>query len=200
MASGPSGPVRLIASVVVTCAVAAAGLSVTYAATKDRIAEQERIAVERALAHVLGDAADGAQFTEVDEETLAAAREAAGETPVEAVFRAASSAGELAGWGVRVSPRGYGGPMSMVVGLDRDGKVVGVTVVTHRETPGLGDKVIASAEYLGRFVGLESAQIEAGAKGVDTVIGATKSSRGVRRGVVAAGHVWADVLSEEGAE
>lgn len=191
---------RLVASVVVTCVVAAAGLSVTYAATKDRIAEQERIAVERALAHVLGDAADGAEFVEAGEDTLTAAREAAGETPVEAVFRAQSASGDLLGWGVRVSPRGYGGPMSMVVGLDRDGKVVGVTVVTHRETPGLGDKVVGSADYLGRFAGLGSADIDASAKGVDAVTGATKSSRGVRRGVVAAGHVWADVLSEEGAE
>ncbi|TLM79510.1 MAG: FMN-binding protein [Actinobacteria bacterium] len=189
---------RLILSVVVTCAVAAAGLSVTYGATKDLIAEQERLAVEKALAEVMGDAAVGATFEQADQALLDRAVAAAGETPVYAVYAAKSASGETVGWGLKVGPRGYGGPITMVVGLDSSGLVTGVTVVLHNETPGLGTKAIGEPEYLAKFVGVDGKDIEKSAKKVDTITGATKSSRGVRKGVIAAGHVYADVLSKEG--
>lgn len=172
----------------------------TYAATKDRIAEQERLAVERALAEVLGEAgsAEGVTFTALDETKLASAVGAAGETPVYAVYAAQSASGDLLGWGLQMGPRGYGGPIRMVVGLDRSGKVTGVTVVGHNETPGLGTKAVGEPEYLAKFKGIDGADVDKSIKQVDTITGATKSSRGVRKGVIAAGHVFADVLSKEG--
>ncbi len=36
---------------------------------------------------------------------------------------------------------GYGGPINLLVGVNRDGTLAGVRVVTHKETPGLGDKM-----------------------------------------------------------
>jgi Na+-translocating ferredoxin:NAD+ oxidoreductase RnfG subunit len=51
------------------------------------------------------------------------------------------------------------------------------------ETPGLGSKVVDDKTFLPRFSGLASADE---AKKVDTITGATKSSRGVRKGVEAA--------------
>lgn len=189
---------RLIVPVVVMCAVAASGLAGTYAVTKDRIALQERLAQERALKAVLPDAVTFNEMT--DEDALASAAAAAGDIPVEAVFGALDASDEPAGWGVVVRPRGYGGPMRITVGLDRNGKVTGVTVVTHNETPGLGTKVVGAAgakppAYLESFGGVDSAQ--AAAK-LDTITGATKSSRGVRNGVEAALLVYDSVLAEGG--
>jgi electron transport complex protein RnfG len=40
-----------------------------------------------------------------------------------------------------VASGGYSGPISLMMGLDRDGAVLGVRVVAHAETPGLGDKI-----------------------------------------------------------
>lgn len=40
-----------------------------------------------------------------------------------------------------VAPDGYTGAIDMIVGVNRDGSVAGVRVLSHRETPGLGDKV-----------------------------------------------------------
>ena len=40
-----------------------------------------------------------------------------------------------------VAPNGYSGPIHMLVGIYHDGRVAGVRVVKHRETPGLGDAV-----------------------------------------------------------
>ena len=40
-----------------------------------------------------------------------------------------------------VAPSGYSGPIDLLVGVYYDGRVAGVRVVKHRETPGLGDAV-----------------------------------------------------------
>jgi electron transport complex protein RnfG len=37
--------------------------------------------------------------------------------------------------------RGYAGDIVLLIGVDRDGRVLGVRVLRHRETPGLGDKI-----------------------------------------------------------
>jgi electron transport complex protein RnfG len=38
-----------------------------------------------------------------------------------------------------IAPQGYGGPIRLRIGIARDGRVLGVRVIDHRETRGLGD-------------------------------------------------------------
>lgn len=40
-----------------------------------------------------------------------------------------------------VAPRGYNGDLNMLVAIDKNGVVTGSRVISHKETPGLGDKV-----------------------------------------------------------
>jgi electron transport complex protein RnfG len=40
-----------------------------------------------------------------------------------------------------IAPGGYSGPIVLMIGMDKDGTVLGVRVVAHAETPGLGDKI-----------------------------------------------------------
>lgn len=40
-----------------------------------------------------------------------------------------------------VAPDGYSGDIHLLVGIDPEGEVLGVRVTSHKETPGLGDKV-----------------------------------------------------------
>jgi Na+-translocating ferredoxin:NAD+ oxidoreductase subunit G len=40
-----------------------------------------------------------------------------------------------------VAPDGYAGPINLVMGLDKNGEILGVRVISHTETPGLGDKI-----------------------------------------------------------
>lgn len=194
MAKRASTTLQMVISVTVVCVVAAAGLSVTYAVTKDRIAVQEKLAEERALRVVLP---DGEEFVVVPE-VLDDAVVAAGDTPVSGVYKATDASGDVVGWGVRTGPRGYGGPIQMVVGLDRDGKVTGVSIITMNETPGLGTRVLTEAWFLEQFPGLDSATADKTIRELDTITGATKSSRGIRNGVEAATAVHVDVLSGEG--
>ncbi len=52
----------------------------------------------------------------------------------------------------QVSGRGYAGPIVCMMGVDRDGKVLGVRVLKHAETPGLGDKIEpAKADWIHSF-------------------------------------------------
>ena len=79
---------------------------------------------------------------------------------------------------------GYAGEIHLLVGVNDDGRVVGVAVRSLRETPGLGGRAATDAEFLGQFVGL-SGTITLG-DGVDGLTGATVTSRAVVRGVNAA--------------
>ena len=89
---------------------------------------------------------------------------------------------ERVGMAVAVSPRGYSGPISMLIGIDREGKVVGITILNQRETPGLGANIV-KASFLNQFKGKSlQDQIEP-KKDIDAITGATISSRGVCSGV-----------------
>ncbi|WP_432698528.1 electron transport complex subunit RsxG [Marinobacterium sp. YM272] len=53
-----------------------------------------------------------------------------------------------------VAPDGYSGDIHLLVGINRDDTVAGVRVLSHKETPGLGDKIEPSkSSWLQGFVG-----------------------------------------------
>lgn len=95
------------------------------------------------------------------------------------------------GYAIQVAPNGFGSaPIVMMVGV-QDGAVTGLCVISHTETPSLG-AVIAGEDTAGnafrdQFTGLtgELAVTKDGGS-VDSVTGATISSRAVVSGVNAA--------------
>lgn len=191
-----SKPITLVVAVVVTCVVAASGLAATYAVTKDRIAEQDRLAQENSLKASLPEAESFEEVT--DAAVLADAEAAAGEVQVKGIFTAFDSGGDQIGWGLRLGSRGYGGYAQLVIGLDTSGSVTGVSVLSHGETPGLGSKVMEDKAYLGAFTELPAGFSAKDVKAIDGISGATKSSRAVKHAVEAAGAIYADVLSKGG--
>ncbi len=42
--------------------------------------------------------------------------------------------------------QGYGGPIRVLLGVDKDGRILGARVLAHTETPGLGDKIEAARD------------------------------------------------------
>jgi electron transport complex protein RnfG len=53
-----------------------------------------------------------------------------------------------------VAPDGYAGPISLVMGIDKNGEILGVRVIAHVETPGLGDKIeISKSKWVLSFNG-----------------------------------------------
>lgn len=194
-----SSAFKLILPVLVTCVAAALGLSLTYAATAPRIVEQDRLAEERSLKAVMPDADAFAKVE--DAAALSEAREAADPVEVVDIFRA-SIGGNDAGWAVKVSSRGYGGPMILVIGLDNSGSTTGVSILRMNETPGLGTKVQTEPWFLEQFDGLPAGFDDADLRALDVISGTTRSSVAIRDGVGAAGRVYDEVLAglEGGAE
>lgn len=52
------------------------------------------------------------------------------------------------------APDGYSGAIHLLIGTDFHGKVLGVRVTEHHETPGLGDKIdLRVSDWITRFTG-----------------------------------------------
>jgi len=76
--------------------------------------------------------------------------------------------------------KSFGGDLKVMVGIGTDGKITGVTVTSHSDTPGLGTKAMTT-EYLKQYVGLSELPADHINKDnqVDAITGATISSNGV---------------------
>lgn len=90
-----------------------------------------------------------------------------------------------------VAPGGYVGPIRLLVGIGADGRVLGVRVAAHGETPGIGDAIEAGKSawlrvFDGRSLGNPPEllwNIRADSGEFDAIAGATVSSRAVVGGV-----------------
>lgn len=104
------------------------------------------------------------------------------DTSIDSIYRAGD-----AGYVVQVSPSGsFSGTLTIMVGVDNNGAVTGVEVVTHAETSGLGANA-TKAEFRDQFVGLTgTAAVTADGGTIDALTGATITSRAVANGVTSA--------------
>ena len=95
------------------------------------------------------------------------------------------------GYAFEVTPAGFDNTITMMVGVDHDGKVLGISIVSHTETSGLGAVAAASTSagesFRGQFVGMSgSVSVTKDGGEVDALTGATITSRAVCSGVNAA--------------
>jgi len=76
--------------------------------------------------------------------------------------------------------KGYGGLIDILVGLENETTIKGVTIVSHLESPGLGARIIESS-FRDQFVGVNIADVALRQKGgeIDAITGATISSKAV---------------------
>ena len=119
--------------------VAGAGLvAATHVATTDRIAQNERQALLDKLS-VLVPAGRVTNDMATDRiEVSDASRLGSGRTTVYRAFQNGTPVGVVL---TPVVPDGYAGPIHLLVAVLSDGTLGGVRVVSHKETPGLGDKI-----------------------------------------------------------
>lgn len=97
---------------------------------------------------------------------------------------------KTAGYGVLVSTQGFGGEIKMMVGVANNGSVLGVSIISLSETPGLGTRA-NDVEWLGQFVlktmpfKVVKGEAEA-ANEIVAVTSATVTSKAVTAGVESA--------------
>lgn len=124
---------------------AAAGtlmVTTTERGTRARIAENEREFLLRTL-DVLVDPSRYDNDLLADTRTIVAPA-ALGTPELVTVYRARRNGEPIAVVLTAVAPDGYTGPIRLLVAINADGTLAGVRVLTHRETPGLGDGIEAS--------------------------------------------------------
>ena len=165
---------RLALTLFVICAVVAAALAGVNAVTKPIIDQLNAEKTQKAIEEVLPGGFDEELSGFDDQGGL-----------VSKVYK-----GE-AGYALEVLPSGFDNTITMMVGVDFDGKVLGISVVSHTETAGLGAVAAAQTSvgeaFRSQFVG-KSGSVAVSKDGgqLDAITGATITSRAICVGVNAA--------------
>ena len=124
----------------------------TYTKTENRIAVNAREALVRKLnAMVPPSIHDNDMATDTITVT---SKELLGSAKPVTVYRARQGGNPVAVIFSPVAPDGYSGNITLLVAIGYQGNILGVRVVSHRETPGLGDPIeIERSNWIEGFTG-----------------------------------------------
>lgn len=161
---------------VIICVAAAGVLALTNEATKPIIDENARMEAEQTRKAVLPDATE---FEEIPcEESWG----------IDSAYRDAGGSGYV----FTASAKGYGGDVVVTLGVDTEGKILNMKVDASTETQGIGSKT-AKTEYTDKFLGQDKDSLQ-----VDTITGATFSSKAVKTSVENALKAFEAIRAMEG--
>jgi electron transport complex protein RnfG len=172
----------------------------SYQGTYEAVAANKRIAMERAVFKVVPAAKSIEEYYALDGGSIA---KAGAEAPAGAVkfFAGYDEAGKLVGVAAAGGAKGYADTVRIMFGYDPACQCVkNIGVVSMRETPGIGDKIVKDKEFLANFEQLDAklnAEMNAltheiktvkhGSKAdawqVDAIAGATITSRAVGKAI-----------------
>ena len=156
---------RIALTLLAITAVVAVILAAVNSVTAPRIAAQNEQKTQNAIEAVLP--GGGQEVTFTDDTGL-----------VTAAYKGDN------GCAIQVTPNGFNGTVTMMVGVDNDGKVTGISIISHTETAGHTD---AGRAFRDQFVGMSgTVSVTKDGGEVDALTGATITSRAVCTGVSAA--------------
>jgi electron transport complex protein RnfG len=100
--------------------------------------------------------------------------------PIEMVVFPAKKDGKTQAVAYSASAKGYHDLIEVMVGVSPEGKLTGISIMSHTETPGLGARIV-EPEFTDQFKGLDldTAKLPAEGGQVDALSGATSSTVGV---------------------
>jgi electron transport complex protein RnfG len=191
----------LLRTLGVVSAICGLTIVASYLATLDRAKANRRLAAERAVFKVLPTAKSVQEYLALPSGEIVPA--GVGDPPPGALrFHAAyDEAGQLAGIAAEGAAKGYADVVRVMFGYSKPCQcIVGIGVVSMRETPGIGDKILTDKDFLANFKALDvrlkddlSALandvrvVKHGSKTqpwqIDAISGATVTSRAVGKGV-----------------
>lgn len=134
--------IKKTAIALVVAAILGAGLvAFSHQITHDKIVSNERAALVRSLSVLI----DHGMYDNdlVNDITYIQDKKLLGSDDPIVVYRARLQDQPSAVVLSPVAPDGYNGKIHLLVGVDYDGTLIGVRVVSHQETPGLGDMIDA---------------------------------------------------------
>ena len=165
---------RLTMTLLLIAVVVAAALALVNQVTQPVIAQANAEKTQKAIALVL----PGGYEEEITDYTDASGL-------VSKVYKGAN------GYALEVAPAGFDGSITMMVGVDNEGKVLGISIVSHTESAGLGAVAAATTSkgqaFRDQFIGLSgSVAVSKDGGTVDAITNATITSRAICDGVNAA--------------
>lgn len=189
MATPSASPLKTLALVGAVALAAALLVTASREASRGRIEANERAHLLGSLESVLdpelrGRGLEPVHLTVLDPDLLGSP------DPVD-VFVVSRDGRPAAAIFASVAPDGYNGPISLLVGVSRQGAITGVRVLAERETPGLGDRIeIEKSDWITQFDGRRLGDPPAAAWAVrkdggtfDALTGATVTPRAVIKAV-----------------
>jgi len=171
------------------CAVAALILGVTNNITAPVIEERNIQASNEARKIVLPDADEFKKLDDINSDMVVEVYEGI-------------KGNNVVGYTIKTSSKGYGGAIESMVGISKDGKITGVEIGNHSETPGLGSKATEPTfknQYLDKDVSKPLLVVKGSANNeneISAISGATITSNGITNGVNAAMKIYNEKLSE----
>ena len=176
------GMASLVIVLAAICLVSAAVLGLINSVTVGPIAANTEKTVQESLRTVMpidGDYEDVTDQYSGDPVTVDVTGVS---VPVKAVYKAADE-----GYVVEtMSPNGFGGALDMMAGVDNDGNVTGIAIISHAETSGLGSKS-TDPEWQAQFKGVNGTiGVTKDGYQINAITGSTITSRAVCDGVNAA--------------
>ena len=164
--------------------VVAALLGATNALTEDKIAAINKANTEVALAAVVSSPdCEFPPIEEIPQAAIDAAKTQSGK--LTEAYRVVVN-GEDAGYAFKIVAGGSQGDIEMIVGVDADLAITGISVVDAAETSGIGTKATAGTGALDQFVGKSGAGSLVVKTNIDAVSGATVTTKGITKGANAA--------------
>lgn len=183
--------INLALKLCIITGVAALALAFTNSITIDRIGEQIEMENSLAREEVIS---PSDYFEQVEQEQIVDIEKKLGFADLEMVSEVFKDVvgDEVVGYTFKVLPKGYGGTMTVLVGISVEGEITGLKVVSHSETPGLGAKA-TEASFQNQFAGMSASSpltvIKSGTPGdneVQSITGSTITTQAVTDGVNAA--------------
>ena len=190
---------RMIITMVLVATICGVLIVGAFEGTKAPIAENKRITLERAVFKVLPGAATVREYI-----ATPAGVKPSGETvPADGVkfYAAFDQSGALKGIAAEAAGKGYADTVRLLYGYDVKCQcLIGIGVVSMRETPGIGDRILTDQAFLKNFEALDvrvNPEMSALANAVktvkhgtktnpwqiDAIAGATITSKAVGRGI-----------------
>jgi electron transport complex protein RnfG len=119
---------------------------------------------------------------------------------VERTFFVGVFDGEPRGVAFETSGKGFGGDVGVMTGFDvKDNKLLGVSVTTHSETPGMGARAKSDPSFTAQFKGLsleKPYKVTADGGSINALSGATITSRAVSAATTNADEIYQKLKSQ----
>ena len=189
MKISPKFVLKVAGTLTVISLITAALLGLVDGLTREKIAEIEAEKTRVAMSAVVP---AGSEFTDKQDIPTAVADAASAQGGKVVELYGVSKDGAEAGCVMKITASGSQGTIVMMVGVDANKAVTGVSVVSHAETSGIGTKVTGNdplpsgVGVLDQFVGKSGAGTLSVGSNITAISGATVSSKGITTGVNAA--------------